>query len=178
MFEKLKLKKINDEVFVTPGQIVEIGQDEVNFIKNQALCNLRGRARICMHANPEEQLHEMLIAIRQNSYITPHRHNNKVESLHVIEGAATVVIFNNDGSILKSIKLNTSENFYYRLNSAYYHTLILHSPILVLHEVTQGPFNLKDSDFASFAPKENDENCLKYIDNITEKLLTLAKINS
>ena len=124
--------------------------------------------------NSDEELHEMLIAVRQDSYIAPHRHHNKIESHHVIEGSYTAVIFNEDGSILDFIKLGQSENTYYRLNAAYYHTLILHTPIVVLHEVTQGPFNLKDTEFASFAPKENEEGCLEYIDNIAENLLHSA----
>ena len=50
MLNKLNLKKINDEVFVAPGNIIRIGKQEVDFVKNQALNNPRGRARICMHA--------------------------------------------------------------------------------------------------------------------------------
>ena len=173
MSRKLNLEKINDEVFVTPGKIIRIGWQEVDFVKNQALNNSRGRARICMHADPNDDLHEMLIAIRQGSYIAPHRHHNKVESHHVIEGTYTVVIFNDDGSIRDSFKLGNSENFYYRLNAPYYHTLILHSPILVLHEVTQGPFNINDSDFAPFAPKENEEGSSEYMENIANKMLNL-----
>lgn len=171
MFNRLNLEKINDEVFVTPGEIIRVGQQEVDFVKNQALNNTRGRARICMHGNSDVKLHEMLIAIRQDSYIGPHRHHNKAESLHVIEGAATVVIFNNDGSIMNSIKLSNSGTFYYRLNTAYYHTLILHTPILVLHEVTQGPFNLSDSDFAPFAPQEKEKGSLEYMNNLAATIL-------
>lgn len=170
MFSQLNLEKVNEEVFVTPGDVIHISQREVDFVKKQALTNSRGRARICMHANSEEKLHEMLIAIRKDSYIPPHRHHNKAESLHVIEGAFTVVIFNNDGSIKKSIKLSSSDIFYYRLNAAHYHTLILHTPIVVLHEVTQGPFNKNDSDFAPFAPKEKEKEFIKYINDIQESL--------
>ena len=48
--------------------------------------------------------------------------------------------------------LNQHWKFYYRLDSPRYHTLLIHSPMLVIHETTDGPFDPKMSDFASFSP--------------------------
>lgn len=178
MFDTLGLEKINDEVFQLSGNIVSVGKKEVEFVKQQALSNSRGRARICMHANSQDDLHEMLIAISKESYITPHRHHNKVESLHVVEGEVTVVIFNEDGTISEFVELSDQTTFFYRLNATLYHTLIIHSPVLVLHEVTQGPFNVEDSDFADFSPKESDTDRLIYLQALYTQIKKLKKLNS
>jgi cupin fold WbuC family metalloprotein len=166
--KELPLQKINDEVFIATESIVRFDKRAVEFIKEKALGNRRGRARICAHKDAQDSLHEMLIAIRSDSYICPHRHANKVESFHLIEGRADVVILHEDGKVMDVIKLGSDYNFYYRLGTPHYHTLLIYSPVLVIHEITNGPFNPSDSDFADFAPMQDDIKSLDY-------LLTLKK---
>ena len=47
----------------------------------------------------------MFIALSRSTYIRPHKHYNKSESLHVIYGSADVV-FGNKGDINKIINLS------------------------------------------------------------------------
>ena len=167
---QLPLRKINEEVFLATDEIVRFDHRAVEFIKKQALSNKRGRARICAHKSNDDSLHEMLIAMRSDSYIRPHRHHNKVESFHLIEGSADIVILNAEGEIIELIKLGPGNNFYYRLDAPHYHTLLIHSPILVIHEITNGPFNSTASDFANFAPTEEDCKVAEYMVSIKLKL--------
>jgi cupin fold WbuC family metalloprotein len=153
----LPLKKINDEVFLATDEIVRLDYRAVEFIKEKAASNLRGRARICAHKDAQDRLHEMVIAIRSDSYIRPHRHHNKVESFHLIEGCADIAILSDEGTILDVVKLSKDHCFYYRLDTSHYHTLIIHSPILVIHEITNGPFDVSAADFALFSPADHDK---------------------
>lgn len=154
----LPLKKVSDEVFLATDDIVRLDYRAIEFIKEKAICSPRGRARICAHKDSNDALHEMVIAIRSDSYIRPHRHHNKVESFHLIEGRADIIILNDDGAILDVVKLGNEYCFYYRLVMPYYHTLIIHSPILVIHEITNGPFDSSASDFALFSPADHDKS--------------------
>lgn len=160
---ELPLQRINDEIFLATDPIVRFDRRAIQFIKEKALSNKRGRARICAHRTNDDSLHEMLIAIRSDSYICPHRHLNKIESFHVVEGTADIVILSNNGEVIDAIKLGLDDNFFYRLNDPYYHTLLIHSPVLVIHETTNGPFNPLASDFAPFAPPENTNEAINYI---------------
>ena len=45
----------------------------------------------------------MFIALSDETYIRPHKHLNKSESLHVLEGSADVVFFDEKGKITKII---------------------------------------------------------------------------
>lgn len=166
----LPLKKINDEVFIASEDIVRLGSRQIGFIKECAIKNLRGRARICAHKESTDLLHEMLIAIRSDSYIRPHRHENKVESFHLVEGSADIVILNDDGEIMDVIGLSPDEHFYYRLDLPYYHTLLINSPVLVIHEITNGPFDRTQNDFAAFSPPEGDPTAINYIEQLTQKV--------
>ena len=111
----LPLNKINDEVFIASDEIVRFDSREVDFIRECALQNTRGRARICAHKNPTDTLHEMLIAIRSDSYIRPHRHKKKVESFHLVEGIADIIILEDDGEVSDVVEFGPDRNFYYRL---------------------------------------------------------------
>ena len=52
------------------------------------------RARICLHKNDEEMVQEMIIAFCKDSYIRPHRHIDKSESYHIIEGRIEIIFYN------------------------------------------------------------------------------------
>ena len=166
----LPLNKINDEVYIASDEIVHFDYSYVGFIRECALQNSRGRARICAHKKPTDTLHEMLIGIRSDSYIRPHRHEKKVESFHLVEGAADIVILKDDGEISDIIELGPDRNFYYRLDTARYHTLLINSPILVIHEITNGPFDPIQSDLASFSPPEGDLAAIGYIEQLKLKV--------
>ena len=70
------------------------------------------------------------------------------------------------------VELSINGNFYYRLDSSRYHTLLIHSPMLVIHETTDGPFDPKMSDFASFSPAEGDIQVSDYIDRLKLQVQT------
>ena len=153
----LKLNKVNDEVFVAEEQIVRLSGREISFLKQHAASNARGRARICAHRTKEDALHEMIIAISAQSYIHPHKHLEKSESFHIIEGEVNVVMFDDRGGIVDIIELGeagSGRNFYYRLSNSVFHTLLIHTDFLVVHAVTNAPFDRDKKVLAPFAPPE------------------------
>ena len=155
----MKLRKVNDEVFIADEGIVRCGDADVEFLRERALANARKRARICAHKTNADLLHEMLIVIAAASYIRPHRHLNKSESFHVIEGEVDVAVFDDAGTLNDVIQLGphgSGRNFFYRLSHSAFHTLLIRTDFLVIHEVTNGPFDPAGSVHAAFAPAEND----------------------
>ena len=156
----IELEWINNEIFIAQEPVVFLGNEEIEFLKQQAIQSMRRRARICAHQTNEDALHEMLIAITSDSYIHPHKHVDKSESFHIVEGLVDVVIFDDSGVIENVIALGpqgSGRSFYYRLSDSRFHTLIIHSDVLVIHEVTNGPFDKTQTKFALFAPSENDD---------------------
>jgi cupin fold WbuC family metalloprotein len=164
------LRKINNEVFVADELIIQLGAEQITFLKQQALSSNRKRARICTHRSNDDALHEMLIVLCADSYIHPHKHTRKVESFHIIEGLVHVVVFDDAGTIVDLVELgdlSTGKNFYYRLSDSLFHTLLIHSDFLVVHEVTNGPFVENETILATFAPPESrHDEALAYITDL------------
>ena len=82
--------------------IVFIGQRDRDQLVVQARSNMIGRARICTHTSDKSPVQEMVIAFTRETYVHPHRHIEKSESFHVIEGELAVVFFDDSGCRLKA----------------------------------------------------------------------------
>jgi cupin fold WbuC family metalloprotein len=154
----MNLRKVNQEVFIAEDPIVRLGDQEIAFLKRQAQESPRKRARVCAHKTNDDALHEMVIAISAASYIHPHRHLDKSESFHIVEGEVDVAVFDQAGVIVDVIELGppgSGRYFYYRLSESAFHTLLIRTDFLVVHEVTNGPFAPDRTVLAPFAPPED-----------------------
>lgn len=153
------MKQVSPSVFVADQPVSEIGLREIEIIKQVALTNGQGQARICAHENADDNVHEMLIALTGKPYVRAHRHPGKTESFHMIEGRLTVVLFDYDGLVDRRVALGalgTDRSVYYRLSRAQFHTVLAEDDMVVFHEVTNGPF-LGSAEMAPWAPDQNDE---------------------
>ena len=154
----MKIIKKTSEVYLAPGPIAAIGNAEIEFLRRKVASNQKGRVRINFHQNNSNLLHEMMIAIRPDSYIRPHKHPGKSESFHIIYGAVDIVVFEDDGTIREVVSLaarDEAKAFYYHMSRPFFHTLIISSDLLVVHEITNGPFFKDDTVFGNFAPTES-----------------------
>ncbi len=143
---------------MAPGPIASIGHKEIDYLRSELAGNIKGRVRINLHPDSADTLHEMFIAIRPDSYIQPHKHPHKSEAFHIVYGEVDIVIFEDNGGIRQVVPLAASSNlssFYYRMSQPFFHTLIIKSDVLVVHEITNGPFVKDGTIFADFAPSED-----------------------
>jgi cupin fold WbuC family metalloprotein len=167
---------VAEGVFVALTPISTVGPAEIAFVKTQARNALRRRARLCLHRSSYDRLHDMVIALDHETYLRPHRDDDKSQTFHLIEGEASVVIFDGHGNIEQVINLGgeTGQRLY-RLDEPHYHTFVIHSEMLVIHEVTNGPFAPGATDYAAFAPAEDDTvEANDYLGDLRARLEALA----
>jgi cupin fold WbuC family metalloprotein len=147
------------EIFLAQGPISEIGPVEIDTLRGAVKSSAKRRARINAHPDGEDALHEMIIAIDATSYIRPHKHPGKSEAFHIIEGEVDIVVFDDDGGINRIVPLGPpggARPFYYRMSTTFFHTLIIRSDLLIVHEITNGPFRPSATVFAEFAPDDRE----------------------
>lgn len=176
------LKKISEGSYLAIEPVVTISKNDVTFLHQISQSLPRQRARICTHRNDEASSHEMIISLQQNSYVHPHLHLNKTESFHIIEGCCDVMLFQKDGTIDQIIRLGEYASglpFFYRLADPIFHTLLIHSRILTIHETTNGPFDKKETILAPWAPQESDTVAIAtYLQELSEKSKDFLMQNS
>lgn len=154
------LTRRSSEVFLAAQPVSAQGHRDVQFLKTAVLMAPRDRVRINLHADGSDPLHEMLIAIRNTSYIRPHKHPGKSESFHIVEGCVDVVIFDDNGLVTDVVSLDSAGvagGVTYRMSKPLFHTLLIHSDILIVHEITNGPFVPNGAIFADFSPDDGDK---------------------
>lgn len=146
------------EVFTHTDPVIEIGPDWISRLKAAAEASPLRRARVCLHLRPEDAVQEMIIVLCEDVLFPPHRHQNKTESFHIIEGELDLVVFDDEGAPINTLKMGppgSGKTFCYRLNSPLYHALLLRSSFVVFHETTTGPFTKGDAQFAPWAPRDS-----------------------
>src|SRR5438309_9931257 len=101
----MNYRAVSDEVFIATGGVVQVRPEDVAMGKAKGTTNARKRARLCAHPGPDDPLHEMLIVLDRGTYIRPHKHGDKSESFHIIEGELDVVLFHDSGAIREVIRM-------------------------------------------------------------------------
>ena len=155
----MRAREINKEVFYADEPLVNVGRQDIEFLKARVGDTEHKRIRLCAHKDVEDDLHEMFIVLSKETYIRPAKHLGKAESLHVVEGRADAVFFDEAGSITDVITLgdySSGHRFYYRVAEPTYHTLLIRSDHFIFHETTRGPFRRADTVFAPWAPEGKD----------------------
>jgi|GEM_PF-988879 len=155
----LSMNRSGPEVFVADEHIVSVGKREIEFLKAVVPTTDRKRIRLCAHKDLENPLHEMFVIYTDMTYVKPNKHINKDESLHILEGEADFIFFDESGNIMEIIPLgdyNSKRQFYVRVPAFAWHTIVMRSKILVIHEVISGPFRREDTLWAPWAPTETD----------------------
>lgn len=173
----IKIRKESNEVLYPDEDIVYLDKADLTELKKLALKNPKKNVRLCAHTSPKSKLHEMFIVHTKDYYVRPHKHMNKCESGWIIEGEVDIVLFDNFGKIIKVLSMGdqkSQKKNYYRLYESVFHMLIIKTDFLIFHEVTTGPFNLKDTIFPDWAPKKYNAKFLSQVEE--NKLYINSKI--
>ena len=174
----MRLEQKSPEVFLSLDDIASIGQKEIDLLKTSVEKSALGRVRINLHPSSDDTLHEMFIVIKHGSYIRPHKHPNKSEAFHLVHGEVLVVIFTDEGDIHKVVHLKANspdKPFYYRMSKPYFHTVIILSDILIMHEITNGPFIPGGTLFASFAPDDKNAQAIQAFQSQLQQRIQLKE---
>ena len=123
----------------------------------------------------QEPIQRMVNAIRPESYVRPHKHQNpdKVEGFVILKGKVAILRFDNKGKVLQAEILDEKGPVYgVDIPAGEWHMMIALKRNSVVYEVIQGPYNEKThKKFAPWAPaEENKKKAAVYLIKLKEKL--------
>lgn len=143
-------------------------------LSNKAKSSERGRINLNYHDELSDRLQRLLNAMEPGTYVQPHKHENpdKRELFIILRGKALVITFKEDGVIDEHILLNSSsEDYGVEIPARTWHTVIVLQNNTVLFEVKDGPYEqVSDKNFATWAPKEGEADCITYNNLLLKKL--------
>lgn len=144
-----------NNVIVADSDIYVVEPVTLQLLKELAAASPLKRSRICLHRTSDDRIQEMVIMFARDSYVRVHRHRNKSESFHVVEGLLQVVFFDDEGRESRRVRLGppgSGRPCLYRLACDAWHTVLVESDWVVIHETTNGPFVPGEAEFADWAP--------------------------
>ena len=146
MIKGLKMTETDNVFFPETPELVQIKEADLEKIISAAQNSSLRRARFCLHASHEDKVQQMVLAFCHDTRIPIHRHLNKSESFHIIQGQLEVMLYNGKGEIINTIKMGPFQSgltFVYRINTDVWHTVRPLTDMVIIHEIVAGPFNEK-----------------------------------
>jgi cupin fold WbuC family metalloprotein len=162
-------REVSPDVLVAGGGSVRLTAADVRAVTDRGTRSARKRARLCAHPGANDPLHEMIICLARGTFVRPHRHAGKSESFHIIDGELDLVLFEEDGAIRDVVRMgpyHSDKVFFHRLADPCFHTVVVRTPFVMLHETTNGPFDPVATEFAGWAPSEGDPGAEEYLDRL------------
>lgn len=133
-----------------------IDQDLIAQLRDDAQASERKRAIVRFHEH-EEPVQRMLNALRDDSYVQPHRHANpdKVELFLALEGRLLVLLFDDEGAVASHAVLDAAGPVRgCEIPPRTWHALLALTPVAVALEIIQGPYDAAThKKFAPWAPE-------------------------
>lgn len=169
-----EMKKQNSDVYVADSQFVAAAKSDMDFFIEHVDETTRGRMRLCAHKDEGDRLQEMFIALSRSTYLQPSYHT-KDESLHVLDGKGSYVFFDDKGAVIGVVPLGpygSGRSFYCRIPRNTYHALVVESDVIMIHEITSGPFLRSETIFAPWAPGDESPDLPAYrawLDSVVAK---------
>lgn len=160
--------------YVDPAlPVVSAGPAVIGYLKEVAAAIPVRRARLCAHPDPEAEQQDMLIVSHRETYVAPHRHLTKSETMLVLDGLADAYLFEPDGtlaSVMPMGPLSSGRTFFYRMPAGRFHGLRIESEFLTFVESTKGPFRKSDSENAPWAPSPEDTDAgIRFLTEVAHK---------
>jgi cupin fold WbuC family metalloprotein len=172
--ESVIIDRISEEAYQCRDRLVYLRRSDIDRLKADVPLTRRKRIRILMHPGTDHALHEMLVVYTKATYVRPNLHVGKDESLHILEGEADFVFFDESGKLIEVVELSATDpgkDFFIRVPQGVFHTVIMRSEMLVIHEATPGPFNPAETLWAPWAPVDSDATaCEQFALNLDEQI--------
>lgn len=167
-------ERVTEEMCRAKPGVVSIKRSDLEYFKSEVYNTTRKRIRLCVHQSDDDLLHEMFVVYTGMTYVRANKHIGKDESLHILEGEADFIFFDDLGNVIDIVPLgakSSNKNFFVRVPQGVFHTIIMRSDVLVIHEATPGPFNREETLWAPWSPVDSDLQSVTTYSNDLERRL-------
>ena len=130
-----------------------ITQPQLEQLADAAAASARRRSHILLHADHQDQVQRLLIALEPDSYVRPHLHSDQWEMIVLLRGRLDLLIFGQKAELTQRLAMSTASPVVQISRGIWHGGVALDSQTLVM-EVKPGPYRL--NEFAAWGPEEGD----------------------
>lgn len=120
-----------------------VDQKFMDNLSEKAMMSERKRAHFNLHKSLDEDIHRLCMAAEPGTYIRPHRHFacDKWELFIILRGKIVVLIFAEDGTVLKRVEMTAGgDNCAIEIPADSWHAFTSLQSGSVVMEVKHGPY--------------------------------------
>ena len=122
----------------------------IDALKQQGKNSRTGRARLCLHNDPSDPIHIMLIYHDERTIVPVHRHNPYGEFVLVCEGDFEMILYDENMYEKSRTYIGSSGvgNTFCFTPANVWHTLRFNK-LTIFYEISQGPLDVKTTELAT-----------------------------
>jgi cupin fold WbuC family metalloprotein len=130
-----------------------ITQRQLTQLVEEAAASARRRSHILLHADHQDQVQRLLIALEPDSYVRPHLHSEQWEMIVLLRGRLDLLIFDREAKLAQRLAMSAASPVVQIPRGTWHGGVALQSQTMVL-EVKPGPY--RPNEFAAWGPEEGD----------------------
>lgn len=158
---------------MTLKKIPDLLDKEIKNYFDLALNSERRRAPKILH-NKGDYLNKVFNFVLEDSYMHPHLHpgEEKIEKMHLIDGAFALILFHENGDIDETVILEKGKKEFVEVPAFKWHTYVMLSEKVIIYETMEGKYEPSSwKKMAPWAPLENSKNSPSYLSMLKNIIL-------
>lgn len=148
-------------------------------LRRLARSSPRQRSNLNIHRLPDDPVQRFFNALQLGTYVRPHRHaSGRWETTVLLRGAAGLVIFDELGDIVDTVRLALNDCVGVEVQGGTWHTVVAVEDDTLLFEVKPGPYDpALDKEFAGWAPLEGNRGTQQAVDSWRGLVASAGRVN-
>jgi cupin fold WbuC family metalloprotein len=130
-----------------------VGSEQLAPLLEAATASTRKRSHLLLHADQQDQVQRLLIALEPESYVRPHVHGEQWEMIVLLRGRFDFLIFDPQAELLQRLAMSVASPVV-QIPRGTWHSGVALAPETLVLEIKPGPY--RPNEFAPWAPEEGE----------------------
>ena len=139
---------------MTPSKAPQlVGSEQLVPLLEAAGASTRKRSHLLLHADQQDQVQRLLIALEPESYVRPHVHSEQWEMIVLLRGRFDFLIFDPQAELVQRLAMSVTAPVV-QIPRGTWHSGVALAPETLVLEIKPGPY--RPNEFAPWAPGEGE----------------------
>ena len=137
-----------------------VGSEQLAPLLQAATASTRKRSHLLLHADQQDQVQRLLIALEPESYVRPHVHGEQWEMIVLLRGQFDFLIFDPQAELVQRLAMSVASPVV-QIPHGTWHSGVALAPETLVLEIKPGPY--RPNEFAPWAPEEGEPTSRAFV---------------
>jgi cupin fold WbuC family metalloprotein len=137
-----------------------VGNEQLAPLLQAAAASARKRSHLLLHADQQDQVQRLLIALEPETYVRPHVHGEQWEMIVLLRGRFDFLIFDPQAELVQRLAMSVASPVV-QIPRGTWHSGVALAPETLVLEIKPGPY--RPNEFASWGPAEGEPASSRFV---------------